>query len=134
MLDASVTLAWAFEDEAEGYADAALEALSDGGRAIVPDLWVYEVVNALVVGERRERILPAESARFLKLLQEMPIEFEETSFSGLPGLASLAREHALSAYDAAYLGVAARRGIPLATRDRSLREAARRSGVAVFDS
>ena len=134
MLDASVTLAWAFEDEAEGYADAALEALSDGGRAIVPDLWGYEVVNALVVGERRERILPAESARFLKLLQEMPIGFEETSFSGLPGLASLAREHALSAYDAAYLGVAARRGIPLATRDRSLREAARRSGVAVFDS
>ena len=129
-----MALAWAFEDEAGGYADAALEALSDGGRAFVPDLWRYEVVNALVVGERRERILPAESARFLTLLREMPIEIEETYFSGLTGLASLARGYGLSAYDAAYLDVAIRRGIPLATRDRSLREAARRSGVAVFGS
>ena len=86
------------------------------------------------MGERRERILPAESARFLTLLREMPIEIEETYFSGLTGLASLARGYGLSAYDAAYLDVAIRRGIPLATRDRSLREAARRSGVAVFGS
>ena len=134
MLDASVALAWAFEDEAEGYADAALEALSGGGGAVVPDLWGYEVVNALVVGERRECILPAESARFLTLLRNLPIEFEALSFGGLPELLSLAREHGLSAYDATYLAVAVRWGIPLATLDRSLSEAARCSGVKVFEA
>lgn len=133
MLDASVALAWAFEDEAEGYADAALEALAGGG-AVVPDLWGYEIVNALVVEERRKRISPAESARFLALLRGLPIEVEALSFGGLSGLASLAREYGLSSYDAAYLGVAARRGLPLATQDRPLREAARRSGVEVFGS
>lgn len=134
MLDASVALAWAFEDEAEGYADMVLEALSGGDGAVVPDLWGYEVVNALVVGERRKRILPAESARFLTLLRGLPIEFEAFSFDGMTELAPLVREHGLSAYDVAYLAVAARRGIPLATQDRSLGEAARRSGVVVFGS
>lgn len=76
--------------------------------------------------------MPAESARFLTLLRDLPIEFEALPFSGLPGLASLAREHGLSAYDAAYLDVAIRRGVPLATRDYSLDQAARRSGVVVF--
>ena len=129
-----MALAWAFEDEAEGYPDATLEALSGGEGAIVPDLWGYEVVNALVAGERRKRILPAESVRFLTLLRGLPIEFEALSFEGASDLASLAREHGLSAYDAAYLAVAVRRGIPLATLDRSLREAANRSGVEVFGS
>ncbi len=131
MLDASVALAWAFEDEADEYADEALEVLSGGG-AVVPGLWGYEVVNALAMGERRERILPAETARFLTLLQDLPIEFEALTFGELTGLASLAREHGLSAYDAAYLDVAIRRGLPLATRDRRLGEAARRSGVVIF--
>ncbi|MDQ4106397.1 MAG: type II toxin-antitoxin system VapC family toxin [Actinomycetota bacterium] len=132
MLDASVALAWAFEDEADEYADAALEALSGGG-AVVPGLWGYEVVNALAAGERRGRILPAESARFLTLLRDLPIELEALPFGGLSGLASLAREHRLSAYDAAYLEMAIRRGVPLATRHRRLGEAARRSGVVVFE-
>lgn len=133
MLDTSVALAWAFEDEAEGYADAALEALAGGG-AVVPDLWGYEIVNALVVGERRKRISSAESTRFLALLRSLPIEIEALSFSELSGLVSLAREYGLSSYDAAYLDVAARRGLPLATQDPSLGEAARRSGVEVFGS
>ena len=84
------------------------------------------------MGERRECILPAESARFLTLLRDLPIEFEALPFSGLTGLASLAREHGLSAYDAAYLDVAIRRGLPLATNDRSLEKAAHQSGVLIF--
>ncbi|MGB3681568.1 MAG: type II toxin-antitoxin system VapC family toxin [Rubrobacteraceae bacterium] len=131
VLDASMTLAWAFEDEADEYADAALRALSEGG-AVVPDLWGYEVVNALAVGERRKRILPAESARFLTLLRSLPIEFEVLYFGGMPELASLARGHGLSAYGSAYLDVASRRGLPLATRDRPLEEAAHQSGVPIF--
>lgn len=127
-----MVLAWAFEDEAEGYADRVLEALSGGDEAVVPDLWGYEVVNALVVGERRKRISPADSARFLTVLRGLPIEFEALTFGNMPELASLAREHELSAYDTAYLSVAMRWGIPLATRDRLLEKAADRSGVRVF--
>ena len=131
MPDASVTLSWAFEDEAGGYPDSVLEALSQDG-AIVPVLWCYEVVNALVAGERKGRISSADGARFLTLLRELPIEFEAATFSGLSGLVSLARDHGLSAYDAAYLDVSLRRGLPLATQDHSLIEAARRSGVLIF--
>ncbi|CAN5631109.1 type II toxin-antitoxin system VapC family toxin [soil metagenome] len=131
MLDASVAVGWAFEDESGTYADAVLEALSDGG-AVVPGLWGYEVVNALTEGERRKRILAADTERFLSLLKALPIEFEDSQPGGLTGLARLAREQELSAYDAAYLAVAIRRGLPLATQDRALKEAAYRSGVAVF--
>ncbi len=133
MLDASVAVGWAFEDESGAYADSVLEAISEGG-AVVPSLWGYEVVNALAVGERRERILPADSERFLALLEALPVEVEEAQSSSLTGLVKLAREQELSAYDAAYLAVAVRRGLPLATQDRALEQAAYRSGVAVFES
>jgi predicted nucleic acid-binding protein len=133
VLDASVAVGWAFEDESGAYADAVLEALSGDG-AVVPGLWGYEVANALAVGERRERILPADSERFLALLKALPIEVEETQSGGLIGLVQLAREQGLSAYDAAYLVVAIRRGLPLATQDHALKDAAYRSGVAVFGS
>ncbi len=133
MLDASVTLSWAFEDEDGGYADSVLEALSEDG-AVVPLLWCYEIANALVAGERRKRISSADVTRFLALLGDLPIEFEATSSGRLPELVSLARAHGLSAYDAAYLDVALRRGLPLATRDHSLMAAARRSGIVVHGS
>ncbi len=133
MLDASVAVGWAFEDKSGAYADAVLEALSAGG-AVVPGLWGYEVANALTVGERRKRILPADTERFLALLKALPIEFEDAQRGGLTGLARLTREQELSAYDAAYLAVAIRRGLPLATQDRALEEAAYRSGVTVFGS
>ena len=76
--------------------------------------------------------MPADSERFLALLKALPIETEETRSGGLTRLLQLAREQRLSAYDAAYLAVAVRRGLPLATQDRALQEAAYRSGVAVF--
>ncbi|MBA2443480.1 MAG: type II toxin-antitoxin system VapC family toxin [Rubrobacter sp.] len=73
MLDASVTLAWAFEDEADDYADAVLDALEKDG-AVVPGIWGLEVANVPAVGERRERLTPADSARFLVLLQHLSLE------------------------------------------------------------
>lgn len=133
MLDASVVVGWAFDDEADAYADAALEATSVEG-AVVPGLWGFEVVNALVVGERRGRILPADSERFLALLKGLSIEVEEAQFHRLTDLVQLAREQSLTAYDAAYLAVAVRRGLPFATQDRKLSQAAYRSGITVFGS
>lgn len=131
MLDASVALARAFEDEADGYADAALDALAEHG-AVVPSLWGREVVNALVAGERRGRITPADSARFLSLLGDLPIETEDLRLDELTELALPARERRLSAYDASYLSVAMRRGLSIVTQDARLRDAASGSGVVLF--
>ena len=131
MLDASVAVSWAFEDESGAYADAVLEALLEGG-AVVPSVWGFEVANALIAVECREQTLPADSERFLALLKALPIEINETRSSWLTGLVRLARKQGLSAYDAAYLAVAICRGIPLATQDRALEKAARRFGARIF--
>jgi predicted nucleic acid-binding protein len=131
VLDASVTLGWCFEDEAGEYADSALEALSDD-TAVAPAVWPLEVANGLVVAERRGRLVPAQTARFCALLPALPIEVEPGGLTTtLALLVPLARDHGLSVYDAAYLDLAARRGLPLATLDARLRAAALAAGVAV---
>jgi predicted nucleic acid-binding protein len=72
VLDASATLAWAFEDEKDAYADAVADSLQQA-RSIVPSLWSLEVANALLMGERRGRITEARVTQFLTLLQLLPI-------------------------------------------------------------
>jgi predicted nucleic acid-binding protein len=130
VIDASVAMAWCFEDEATRETDALLEVLGSGV-AIVPALWQLEVANVLVIAERRRRISEAKSGRFLALLARLPIEVDDIG-SSLEQLVSVARRHGLSAYDAAYLALAQRRGLPLATRDEGLREACVAAGVEVL--
>jgi predicted nucleic acid-binding protein len=132
VLDCSVTMAWCFEDEASLYADQVLERLAEE-EALVPSLWALEVSNVLIVGERRKRIQPADSARFLAMLSDLPIRMEQD----IPGrtfhtVLPLAREQRLSAYDAAYLELALRRGIPIATTDTKVRPAAQALGVPLL--
>jgi len=133
VIDASVALAWCFPDEASEYADGVLVAL-DGRTAMVPAIWPVEVANALLVGERRKRIRQPEVRRFLELLKGLSIledgqPFADTVSNILPP----AREHDLSAYDAAYLDVAVRHGAPLATLDKALQKAGRAAGVKIFE-
>ena len=129
VLDASVTLSWAFEDEASEYTEAALEVTSREG-ALVPALWPLEVANGLLVAERRGRLTEADTVAFLSLLRQLPIEVEPEMPDEVFGeVLALARAYGLSLYDAAYLHAAMRYALPLATRDESLREAARRVGV-----
>lgn len=125
-----MTLAWAFEDEADEYSDSVLGALIYKD-ATVPGLWTLEVTNVLAVGERRGRLTAADSARFVALLESLPIRVEDMP-PGMGGMVSLARETGLSTYDAAYLELAASRGLPLATRDAALREAAATRGLLSF--
>ena len=134
MLDCSVTMAWCFEDEADGYADAVIEALgAEGGLA--PAIWPLEVANALLAAERRRRLEPEASARFADLLTALPLRVEESSLPRAAGpTIALARAHRLSAYDAAYLELALRAGAPLASRDRALRRACRQAGGALFEA
>jgi predicted nucleic acid-binding protein len=132
VLDASVTLAWFFPDEASSYADAVLDHLH-ASRAFVPALWPLEVANVLAIAEHRQRATPAQADQFVQLLAALPIEVEQRAFADLvPELLALARLHALSAYDAAYLELALRLGLQLATLDTRLTAAAQTAGIATF--
>jgi predicted nucleic acid-binding protein len=132
VIDASAALAWCFEDEGGPEADALIDKVAADGAA-VPGMWSLEVANGLVSGERRGRIRPAESAAFVAMIEELPIAADPaTDARALHATMSLAREHRLTAYDAAYLELAMRLGVPLATGDRALAAAARRAGVVLI--
>jgi predicted nucleic acid-binding protein len=132
VLDCSVTMAWCFDDEATPYTDGVRDSLADM-RAVVPSLWPLEVANATIVGKRRKRLDEARSRRFIVLLEALPIGVDdETGRRAFGDIAHLARMHQLSAYDAAYLDLAIRRGLPLACLDGKLKAAASAAGVSLF--
>jgi predicted nucleic acid-binding protein len=132
VVDASVALAWCFPDEASEYADRVLVAL-DGLAVMVPAIWGLEVANAVLTGERGKRIKPPEIQRFTALLEGLsPAQDFQPVAHHVNQVLPLAREYGLSAYDAAYLELAIRRGVPLAGLDGKLRKAAQKSGVTIF--
>jgi predicted nucleic acid-binding protein len=132
VLDSSVTLTWCFEDEASDYGDAVLQSLRSR-EAIVPVIWPLEVANALLMGERRARSTQADTLRWIQLLAALPITVdEESSERAFQATLDLGRVHNLTTYDAAYLEVALRRGLPLATLDQRLHGAAAAIGVVIY--
>jgi predicted nucleic acid-binding protein len=132
VLDCSVTLAWYFEDEAEAYADTVQEALAKAP-AIVPSLWALEVANVLLIGERRQRTTEARASQFITLLKSLPIHIDEGGAEHVwTDVLRLGRTHGLSTYDAAYLELALRAGLPLASLDGPLKTAALAAGVAGY--
>ncbi len=131
VIDASVVLAWCFEDEASDLADRVLDRL-DGDEAVAPAIWPLEVANALRTAERRGRIEMGDLARVRELLEALPIRVEPLDLrSALGEVMELARSLELSAYDAAYVALAARKGLGLATIDEPLRRACARAGVSL---
>ena len=133
VVDASLALAWHFEDEISEYADRVLERLRED-RALVPSIWPLEVANALVVAERRGRLSSAKVARAVELFQELPVfVWEVAAQEALGPVLDLARAQGLTAYDAAYLELAMREGLPLATQDNDLRAAAEGVGVPLVE-
>jgi predicted nucleic acid-binding protein len=131
VIDASVALSWCFPEERSSYGDKVLLALRSK-KAIVPSLWRIELANALLVGERRGRLTPANRASFLDLLLDLPVSMDpETADRIFNDTLSLARTYGLSAYDATYLELAMRLGLPLATLDQQLKKAAQKAGVRV---
>ena len=132
VVDNSVVMAWCFAAEGSEYAGGVLESLAEG-EAVVPAIWPLEVGNLLVAAERRARLSEAEMVRFLTLVAKLPIHVEqETPARMLKEIVALAREQGLSTYDASYLDLAMRLGLPLATGDEALIKASRRCGVALF--
>ncbi|MHC5541563.1 type II toxin-antitoxin system VapC family toxin [Singulisphaera rosea] len=133
VLDGSVTMSWYFQDEANEYADAVRDSLLGPWRAVVPALWSLEVANTLLVGERRKRSTPAQAATWLSLLKAFPIVVDgETAAHALIETLASARARNLSASDAAYLELAMRQGLPLATLDDRLKAEATAVGVALY--
>jgi predicted nucleic acid-binding protein len=132
VVDNSVVMSWCFTDEENDYADSVLTAL-ETMTAAVPAIWPLEVANVLLVAERRKRLATSDSIRFLELLRELPIEvIQEAPQRMTSEIMLLAREQQLSSYDASYLDLATRKGLPLASSDTRLRKAAEHSGVALF--
>ena len=128
VLDASITVCWAFQDEDHPDADLAFHRMRLE-EAVVPCLWWFEVRNILVVNERRRRIAESDTAVFLLNLSRLRIRIDRAPNEG--AVLQLARTHRLSVYDAAYLELAQREGLPLATLDADLQKAAAGEGVAL---
>jgi predicted nucleic acid-binding protein len=132
VLDCSIAVAWCFEDEATPETDALLARLADE-TAAVPSLWPLEMGNVLTMAERRGRITTARLADFLASLDDLSITIDEATTSrALREILALARAERLTTYDAAYLELAMRLGVPLATRDRHLATASARLGTPVI--
>lgn len=129
VIDASVTISWCFDDETSSRADAALDRVEREGAA-APAHWPLEVANALRTAERRGRVDAADLDRLRRMLAALPVEIVPVELStALWSVLDDARALDLTAYDAAYLGLAAFRGLPLATVDERLRAACARVGV-----
>jgi predicted nucleic acid-binding protein len=132
VLDCSITLAWYFADEADDYADSVQDSLAHMAAA-VPSLWPLEVTNALLAGERRGRSTSAQATTWLALLQTLPIRVDaETVTRAWAETLHVARTYALSTYDASYLELALRLGLPVATLDVRLKAAAAAAGVPLY--
>ncbi len=133
VIDNSVVMSWCFKDETNGYADAVLDKLSES-TAIAPSIWSLEVVNVLLVAERRKRLKQVDSVRFITLLSQLPIVVEdEGSEKMMKDLLALGRTSHLSSYDASYLDLAMRKDCPIATIDKKLMEAAKEVSVTILE-
>lgn len=135
VLDTSVTMRWFFGDgrpQELSYAGKVLDAMKVAD-AFVPVTWGLEVANVIAKAEAKGLVTEARSGAFLEMLEGVDIEVDEATFAHtLSDTLQLARRYKLSAYDASYLELALRLGIPLATLDEDLRKAARKAGVKKF--
>ena len=119
---------WAFNDEDHSDASLAFDRMRVE-ESVVPGLWWFEVRDILIVNERRSRITESDTAAFLLSLSRLRIRVDRVPEEN--GVLRLARAHRLSVYDAAYLELAQREGLPLGTLDADLRKAADGEGVAL---
>lgn len=130
VVDASITACWAFRDEDHPHADLALARMRTD-EALVPSLWWFEVRNILIVNERRKRLTQTETASFLRDLSRLTVTLDRTPEGS--EVLRLARTHRLSVYDAAYLELAQRNRLALATLDADLIRAARAEAVPLIE-
>jgi predicted nucleic acid-binding protein len=133
VIDNSIVMVWAFEDENDPYATRILNAMP-GRTALVPPIWLWEITNALVVARRRGRITDEGASLFYAQLDSMLIEVVQPVFlADMREVYRIAGQYRLTAYDAEYLALALRTHLPLATLDRDLLRAMGETGVPRFE-
>jgi len=129
VIDASILAAWFLDEKPDPRVEIAFDTVARV-ETLAPSLFYYEIRNALLVSERRKRITEVMSAAFLRDLGLLPIRLESAGDEAI--LMTLSRKRKLTVYVAAYLELAKREGLPLATLDRDLERAAIAEGVALF--
>ena len=134
VVDNSIVMTWCFQDELNLYSEGVLDSLT-GAIAVVPAIWPLEVINVLLVAERKNRLSEADSVHFLSMLSQLPIVVDRSwPERTMKDLLVLGRANSLTSYDAAYLELAMRQGLPIATLDQKLLEAAIKVNVPVLDA
>jgi predicted nucleic acid-binding protein len=133
VLDNTVTMAWCFSDEATPFTEALLSRLSGlTDSAIIPALWLYEVVNVTGLAVRKGRITEEKAQAFLESLADLPIEIEDPTRTRLfVSVRAVVGQYKLTAYDASYLELAIRHKLPIAALDKELVRAAGEADVAL---
>ena len=132
VIDSSVAMAWCFQDEATPATNRLLDRMGDEAAA-VPGWWYLEVTNVLALAERKKRISSAQVDEFIALIESFDLEIDDQAPKrAFAHLLPLCRGHRLTSYDAAYLELALRRRLPLASLDDGLRAAAKALGVKVL--
>jgi predicted nucleic acid-binding protein len=131
VIDASVAAAWSFKDETTDYTNAVLKAVSGLVEATAPRLWAYEIRNSVLMGLRRKRITRADADEFLNSIVDLRISLVDPL--SYDGIFALADRHGLTLYDAAYLDLAMREDLPIASLDDELIRAAERARQRIFE-
>ena len=131
--DSSVGVAWAVNSQASQATDELLERVAAGALLVVPALWPFEIANSLLVLLRRKKILAEDRERALSALARLPLAVDDDGPRLAFGkISELAADHGLSVYDAAYLELAIRRKLPLASRDHALCKAAKKCRIQLL--
>lgn len=135
VVDTSVSASWCFDDENDPHSMALLARLCDpraGDSAVVPCFWLAEMANTLVVAEKRGRLKPGKAQEALEMMGYLPVEFESPGLGAARRALDISLSHGLSAYDAMYIEICARRGLPLASKDADMRRVASALGIPLI--
>ncbi len=133
VVDASVVAAWCLDEQPHGRSEQLLHSLVRGGRATAPSIWLFEVANILRTALRQQRVTEAELSTLRRLISSLRVEIaHEPPARIFDAILPLATRHDLTVYDAAYLDLSLREGLPLATLDQELAAAAKAAGVEVL--
>ncbi|HSX20498.1 MAG TPA: type II toxin-antitoxin system VapC family toxin [Gammaproteobacteria bacterium] len=132
VLDCSVAAAWCFEDEFTSHAQDIFNLLNTM-KAVVPNIWPLEISNVLCMAERHGRISADKCNSFLDIISSLAIELDMGHTSIFNNkIINLTRHHMITAYDAAYLELALRYNVPLASFDKKLCAVAKKEGIKVL--
>ena len=131
ILDCSVYMSWCLREETSGVSSRILNSLTKN-TIVVPSLWLYEVANTLAVSVRRKKLTTAEAQMLVNDIPLLSISFDAPMVENVSRVFQVANEYKLSAYDAAYVELALRLNIPIASLDKDIIRVSKKTGIPLF--